>query len=1168
MYKVEERGSGPSGYAPVDPFKASVSLGIRKILGRTKDRTIDEVPVAPPAPHPFQHQPWQRPPTKKDKKLEALEEEEAYYQRQQNYGRDSRHLPYPSPSSGRHLHPAKRAKEDEYEEQEAYPDTQKWLRGTPTFTSPPESPWSTVEHLQPSGVYDGVPPPLNLERVAEPRRLSRITERTEDSERASPSLSSRSFRTPSPRDRQDYSPTAPYRFIHPTSGVQHDVAPLSNLNSQDAVSVRRDSEGVPQSSGPAGTEPPKYVGHLWYLNVHAESLPYRWERCQASLYSDRLLLTWTSWGADGKRETLDWTMSLSSCRVISSNPKPAHPGAPEDIGIIAAGEQEAVEINGGKVDLAEYLVPFQLVWPGDTERLAAESLNGRSEWVSRIWDVMNGRDPVGNELQTSSPVTSFCYDLSAPPPDRPAAHHRRSSSLSARPVAESQKRWKRWADTMFSTEASNKEPFIATTEDGQSESSRPEYVDIEETMLAIAMSLFLDVIPRQLYLYFLLHFPALYFSRVTRIFHDANLGMSEIKKMALDAVESGGVANKMLVYNGIFPQEDNDAPAEYVNLRTSWYSFVDSLMREWKTLNIISVLLLSAILTILQIDVAAANPLTRYTALTSLLCAFMSLIYGCIYIIRFGTMRKAYKAAEWANESERSATSIFWNVWVMLAMPAVWLGWSMIFFIVCIMSFIWQTGPTVSPSTDPPIYLPSDPQILIPRIILSLLLGLGFLYLILIAVTFRKYGDPMEEAWRERIRGWMQERADRANPFSRQDYSTSKDNLREKVYDLKGAREDAWTDAFASQGRPAHPTSRWESKYVPKVDPGSFTDLPELERPDNPTNDGFPPTSASVPVPVPIPRSGFPTPAGPVTRPVGGGVNALAPFTNFMSANLPNLPPLFTSARGDRKKEMKEKKLSMANAPASSPLFTSFSPRHTSSLPIPPLAPLPTESMTVNDGYPIVPGVVAIPLKGWAPPDDSTKPQVLNEIEDMKEIIRLDFEGLHVRGRPAAEGIPMPEDLLEAGLQAQSWPLLCEDINRDWGTMVLSRPNSLRDLLKSLKKWNSELTAHNMFLLLVQLDFETLPPQPSSRSPEVLMSSVVQKGCAVYLGSSESKNARVRRGSSEDEVIGTAGDGDNELYKPMWCYALIEPPVEAVALKGNGGTGLSEDANNEGVQVR
>ena len=55
-----------------------------------------------------------------------------------------------------------------------------------------------------------------------------------------------------------------------------------------------------------------------------------------------------------------------------------------------------------------------------------------------------------------------------------------------------------------------------------------------------------------------------------------------------------------------------------------------------------------AILSILQLGGAADDPLTRYTALFSLMCALISLLFGCMYIIRFGSMRKSYKAAEWA----------------------------------------------------------------------------------------------------------------------------------------------------------------------------------------------------------------------------------------------------------------------------------------------------------------------------------------------------------------------------------------------------------------------------------------------------------------------------------------------------------------------------------------
>jgi hypothetical protein len=53
----------------------------------------------------------------------------------------------------------------------------------------------------------------------------------------------------------------------------------------------------------------------------------------------------------------------------------------------------------------------------------------------------------------------------------------------------------------------------------------------------------------------------------------------------------------------------------------------------------------------LQIDAAAADPIARTTALLSLIAALISLLFGSIYIMRFGTMRKMYKAASWADVS-------------------------------------------------------------------------------------------------------------------------------------------------------------------------------------------------------------------------------------------------------------------------------------------------------------------------------------------------------------------------------------------------------------------------------------------------------------------------------------------------------------------------------------
>ncbi|KAF8955229.1 hypothetical protein BDZ97DRAFT_1674456 [Flammula alnicola] len=195
-----------------------------------------------------------------------------------------------------------------------------------------------------------------------------------------------------------------------------------------------------------------------------------------------------------------------------------------------------------------------------------------------------------------------------------------------------------------------------------------------------------------------------------------------------------------------------EPPAEsvaYANLQKTWQAFIDSLLREWKTLNIISVLLLSAILTILQIESAASDPLTRYSALLSMLCALTSLLYGCIHIIRFGTMRKTYKGAEWAQEAQQSRTGIFWNIWVLLAMPATWLAWSMTLYIITIMAFVWRTSPFPSSSSS----TLSSAQILVPRIVITLVLSLGLVYFVLIAATLRRYGDMMDRAWQRRIWG-------------------------------------------------------------------------------------------------------------------------------------------------------------------------------------------------------------------------------------------------------------------------------------------------------------------------------------------------------------------------------------------------------------------------------
>ncbi|KAG6877936.1 hypothetical protein C0992_008942 [Termitomyces sp. T32_za158] len=157
-----------------------------------------------------------------------------------------------------------------------------------------------------------------------------------------------------------------------------------------------------------------------------------------------------------------------------------------------------------------------------------------------------------------------------------------------------------------------------------------------------------DTLPREVYLNILLRLPAMYFSRVARIFQDAEVSRPDIHRM----IDSGGGLNisplfgpsaseQVTVDSGIpnavrameYPPTPASAPAALsptmaagiglaaqvgtaaagphlplplpeewttphvspalIRFKNSWEVFVDSLIREWKTLNVVSALLLS-----------------------------------------------------------------------------------------------------------------------------------------------------------------------------------------------------------------------------------------------------------------------------------------------------------------------------------------------------------------------------------------------------------------------------------------------------------------------------------------------------------------------------------------------------------------------------------------------
>ncbi|KAG6894776.1 hypothetical protein C0992_004732 [Termitomyces sp. T32_za158] len=150
-----------------------------------------------------------------------------------------------------------------------------------------------------------------------------------------------------------------------------------------------------------------------------------------------------------------------------------------------------------------------------------------------------------------------------------------------------------------------------------------------------------------------------------------------------------------------------------IRFKNSWEVFVDSLIREWKTLNVVSALLLSAILTMFQIQSAADDPITRTAA-------FLSLIY-------LGP----------CEEARKTKTVIWWNVWVLLAMPAIWMSWVMVLFIASILSFVWRTGSVSDPDDRPAL---SERGALGARLAVTGVFMLGMIYFVLIVRTLKSYG--------------------------------------------------------------------------------------------------------------------------------------------------------------------------------------------------------------------------------------------------------------------------------------------------------------------------------------------------------------------------------------------------------------------------------------------
>ncbi|KAF8872946.1 hypothetical protein BD779DRAFT_1805363 [Infundibulicybe gibba] len=161
------------------------------------------------------------------------------------------------------------------------------------------------------------------------------------------------------------------------------------------------------------------------------------------------------------------------------------------------------------------------------------------------------------------------------------------------------------------------------------------------------------------YLLALLRLPPVYFVRVCRVIHDAELDDEDVDETLArsdDAWETETATNQTY-----------GRQTKLAAFKSSWESFAGSLIKEWKTFNVVSVLLLSSVVAILQLQTDPSSA-CRISALLSLLFGLMSLLYGCLYIVWFGTMKKMYSTARYVQNAKQTNNSAFCNAWVLIAM--------------------------------------------------------------------------------------------------------------------------------------------------------------------------------------------------------------------------------------------------------------------------------------------------------------------------------------------------------------------------------------------------------------------------------------------------------------------------------------------------------------------
>ncbi|KAJ7664196.1 hypothetical protein B0H17DRAFT_302835 [Mycena rosella] len=99
-------------------------------------------------------------------------------------------------------------------------------------------------------------------------------------------------------------------------------------------------------------------------------------------------------------------------------------------------------------------------------------------------------------------------------------------------------------------------------------------------------------------------------------------------------------------------------------------------IKEWAQMRSVAGILFSVLFTILQISSASYDPMVRTVVQLSIVCLFFGAVYACILLMKFGKLEAEGAARVWIHQTiPVLPRNTFWNTWIMLAMPLVWIIW-------------------------------------------------------------------------------------------------------------------------------------------------------------------------------------------------------------------------------------------------------------------------------------------------------------------------------------------------------------------------------------------------------------------------------------------------------------------------------------------------------------